>query len=126
MIIKVKNTTFLMLNPNYFNMKARLSRLPTERLRESLTKGNLWLYILTIMKEGEVYAYELDNIIEQRFGFKPNKIMLYLVLYKLENNGFVKSSFKERRKYYKITKKGEKELDKGKLLIESILTMLRR
>ncbi|MCD6227256.1 PadR family transcriptional regulator [Candidatus Micrarchaeota archaeon] len=98
---------------------------PSDRLRDSLTKGNLWLYILTLMKKNEVYGYELNDKIEKEFKFKPQKIMMYLVLYKLENSGLVKSVFKERRKYYKITEKGKQELKKGKKILKEIVKQLK-
>ena len=53
--------------------------LPSERLESALTTGNLWLYILTLMKSGEVYAYELNTKIMKKFGFMPEKIMMYMM-----------------------------------------------
>lgn len=58
-----------------------------------------------------MYAYALDQQIEKGFFFKPNKIMVYVVLYKLEGEGLIQSEFKERRKYYTITKKGTQTLE---------------
>ena len=95
--------------------------LPSERLESALTTGNLWLYILTLMKSGEVYAYELNTKIMKKFGFLPEKIMMYIVLYKLEDAGLVKSHYNKRRKYYKITVKGRNELKKGKRILNKIL-----
>ena len=86
-----------------------------------ITQGNLWPYVLSIIKkDGKVYAYQLDSIIEKRFGFLPGKVMLYLVLYSLEESGMVKSSFVERRKYYTITDKGKTELKKFKNLLARV------
>ncbi|MFH0736969.1 MAG: helix-turn-helix transcriptional regulator [Candidatus Micrarchaeota archaeon] len=84
---------------------------PIKRLRHLLTSGNLWLYILSLIKrDGELYAYALDEQIEKEFMFRPNKVMIYIVLYRLEAEGLIASRFQERRKYYKITKKGEEAL----------------
>lgn len=82
---------------------------PVARLKHLLTYGNLWLYILSLIKEhGKLYAYTLDTTIENEFFFKPNRIMLYVVLYKLEDEGIIQAKQKkdERRKYYSLTKKG--------------------
>jgi DNA-binding PadR family transcriptional regulator len=85
---------------------------PIRRLRNLLTSGNLWLYLLSIMqKDGELYAYGLDERIERDFKFRPNRIMVYVVLYRLEAEGLISSKFKERRKYYRLTKDGEQALD---------------
>ena len=84
---------------------------PIKRLRHLLTSGNLWLYILSLIKrDGELYAYALDEQIEKGFMFRPNKVMIYIVLYKLEAEGLIASRFQERRKYYKLTKKGGEAL----------------
>ncbi len=90
---------------------------PAARLKHLLTYGNLWLYILSLIKEHkEVYAYTLGDMVEQEFFFKPNRIMLYIVIYKLEDEGIIKAKQKnkERRKYYEITKKGNEILNFAK------------
>lgn len=88
---------------------------PVKRLKHLLTYGNLWIYMLSLVrKNGRVYAYALDEQIEKRFGFRPNKVMVYIVLYKLENEQLISSEFKERRKYYRITTAGEMTLTAAK------------
>jgi len=99
--------------------------LPIERLQKSNTTENLWIYILTLLKEREIYAWELQKMIENKFGFKPGRITSYRVLYRLEKEGFVKSQMKERRRIYKITKKGEEELNKAKDFYQKILNTLK-
>jgi len=84
---------------------------PIKRLQRLLTTGNLWLYILSLIKsEKKLYAYSLDAQIEERFSFKPNKIMVYVVLYRLENEGLICSEFDKRRKYYTLSPKGTETL----------------
>jgi len=88
---------------------------PIKRLKNLLTFGNLWLYILSLIKKGKrAYAYNLDSEIEKEFFFKPSRVMVYIVLYKLENEGLIKSEFEERRKYYSMTKKGNETLKTAK------------
>ncbi len=85
---------------------------PVKRLKRLLTSGNLWLYILSLLgSSGRLYAYELDSRIDQEFLFRPNKVMIYMVLYKLEKEGLISSEFQERRKYYTITPKGSEALE---------------
>jgi len=84
---------------------------PIKRLRRLLTSGNLWLYLLSLINsEGKLYAYNLDEQIEKRFSFKPDKIMVYIVLYRLENEGLISSETHERRKYYTLSAKGKESL----------------
>jgi DNA-binding PadR family transcriptional regulator len=99
--------------------------LPFERLQQSNTKENLWLYILSLLKEREIYAWEIPKIIEEKFSFRPGRITPYRVLYRLEKDGFVKSVMETRRRTYKITDKGEKELKKAKIFYKTILKWLK-
>jgi DNA-binding PadR family transcriptional regulator len=97
------------------NLEAILKTKPIKRLKNLLTSGNLWLYILSLIKrDGKLYAYNLDSEIEKEFFFKPSKVMTYVVLYKLEDEKLIKSVFVKRRKYYSLTKKGEETLKSAK------------
>jgi DNA-binding PadR family transcriptional regulator len=60
-----------------------------------------------------MYAYEIRDEIYRKFGFKPARITSYVVLYRLEKEGFVNSYWKGDRKYYSINLKGKKLLDEG-------------
>ncbi len=88
---------------------------PIKRLKKLLTTGSLWLYLLSLIKEqGRLHAYALDSAIEKEFSFRPNKVMVYIVLYKLESEGLISSEFEARRKYYALTAKGEEALSLAK------------
>ena len=94
------------------------------RLRSSLTTGNMWLHILSLLKRKRLYAYTLRKEMEQYAGFSHGLIMNYLVLYKLEASGLIKSKFAGRRKYYSITTKGRRELEKAKKYLRQIAARL--
>ncbi len=104
---------------------------PMERLREKLTKEVLWLYILSLLKERPMYAYELKSKIREKFGFEPATVSSYVVLYKLEKEGYVTSRWQESetgkpsRKYYELTEKGRKLLEEGIKFIEDTLEKLK-
>jgi DNA-binding PadR family transcriptional regulator len=88
---------------------------PVKRLRRLLTSENLWLYVLSLLRRRKkLYAYELDGRIESEFGFRPDKIMIYIVLYRLEAEGLISSEFLERRKYYALAKKGRNALESAR------------
>lgn len=99
--------------------------LPLERLKKSNTKENLWIYILSLLREKEVYGWEILELIKKRFNFKPGRITPYRVLYRLERNGLVKSKMNQRRRMYKITKKGGEELKRAKEFYKEILKKLK-
>jgi len=102
----------------------RIIMLPFERLRKSNTKENLWIYILSLLKERGLYGWEIRSLIEKNFNFRPGLITPYRVLYRLQADGFVKSELKERRRIYKITRKGEEELKKAKNFYREILNKI--
>ncbi len=93
---------------------------PLSRLEYSLTHGNIWLSILSLMKSGKVYAYVLPEAIKKKFGFSPSKLMAYFVLYKLEDEKLISSAFEGRRKYYAITAKGKSALSMAKARLRSL------
>lgn len=101
--------------------------LPFERLQKSNTINNLWCYILVLLKERELYGYEIPKLIKEKFNFRPGKITPYRVLYRLENEGFVKSEIKnkERKKFYRITEKGENEIKKTEKFYKTMLEIIK-
>lgn len=74
-----------------------------------------------MLKKDSHYAWDLHTLIEEEFGFKPGNITPYRVLYRLEEQGFVKSVVDDRRRVYKITAMGEKEFEKVKDFYSHIL-----
>ncbi len=102
--------------------------MPSKRLKEKLTKENLWLYILSLLKEREMYGYELREAVQKKFGFKPGNVTAYRVLYSLKRKGLVsiveKAAEGRERKYYAVTKSGSDELDAGKAMLREVLEKL--
>ncbi|MFX0079829.1 MAG: PadR family transcriptional regulator [Candidatus Hermodarchaeota archaeon] len=91
------------------------SQHPTKamkRLISRTTRDNLWLYVLTLLKERDYFAYELRGAIQERFGVEMASVTAYVLLYKLRRDGLVQLSEERRegkrptRKYYKITDLG--------------------
>jgi len=91
--------------------------MPLRRLELKTRKENLWLYILTLLKEKPRYAYELQKEIKDAFGFRVGRITSYMVLYKLEKKKLASSKWVKKagrqRKYYTITPAGKKTLRDG-------------
>lgn len=90
---------------------------PVARLSDSLSHGNLWLSILSLARKSPVYAYALPELMRKRYGFTPSRIMIYLVLYKLEAEGMLSSFESKKRKYYKLAASGHKCLREGKKIL---------
>ncbi len=83
---------------------------PISRLEEKVRKENLWIYILTLLEKKELYAFEIRDIINRRFGFWIGNVTAYKVLYLLETGGYVSSSLRHNKRYYKITPAGKSQL----------------
>mgnify|MGYP002398902503 CR=1 FL=1 len=91
------------------------------RLKHTLTKENLWLYIFSVLKtKGKVYAYGLGSELERKFGWRHGLITSYVVLYRLEAEGLISSEYESRRKYYRLTPKGRKALAGAKSYMKSL------
>jgi len=96
-------------------------RTPSQRFEASITKDNLWIYILMLLKKKELYAYELNEKIKKQFGFSPGNVTAYIVLQRLKGDGYVRASSRRKeggplRHYYGITEKGITELKKARVI----------
>ncbi len=102
---------------------------PFERFKKSITNDNLWIYILTMLEEEKLYAYEINDKIEGKFGFSPGNITAYIVLKRLQLDDYVKMVEKKKsggpeRKYYEITRKGKNELRKAQVFYRTIKNVM--
>ncbi len=89
--------------------------------------------ILAIVANGEIYGYQIiQSVIEISGGtLEWSEGMLYPVLHRLEKENFIQSQWKisengRRRKYYKLTESGKKELDKERKQWLSVHKVLSR
>ncbi|MHA1222009.1 MAG: PadR family transcriptional regulator [Candidatus Heimdallarchaeaceae archaeon] len=116
--------------PNEISVKEIRSSKAFQRLEKNFTIDLLWIWVLRLLKEGPKYAYELKQEIQNRFGFSPATVTNYTILYLLEKEGIVKKTDKhdadERidRKYYIITKFGEKLMEEAQKYLNETLAML--
>jgi len=94
------------------------------RLRRTLTKENLWLYVLSILVRKRVHAYGMGEEMERAFRWKHGLITTYVVLYRLEAEGLISSEYEARRKYYRITRKGKTALADAKKLLRRLASSL--
>jgi PadR family transcriptional regulator PadR len=104
-----------------------------ERLVEKLTKENLWLYILTMLKNGPMYGYEIARRLKTDFNIPIATITAYVVLYKMEREGLVErvehaeaagGKVNIRKVYYRQTDKGRDTLEKGVEYLKNRLQLL--
>ncbi|WP_254052708.1 PadR family transcriptional regulator [Bacillus sp. V59.32b] len=86
--------------------------------KTELLKGTTEMILLSLLKENDMYGYELTELLRQVSNdyLQLKEGTLYPALKKLEEKELVKSYWKDsfegpRRKYYYITKSGFQELE---------------
>lgn len=81
-----------------------------------MLKGILDGCLLAIIKEGEIYGYELAARLES-YGFQSfSEGTIYPLLLRMQKEGLVSATLRKstagpKRKYYTLTDKGEQELE---------------
>ena len=97
-------------------MKEESKRNPLNNFEAQFKKATLQLLILSILSDGEMYAYEIAQTILEKSNGKYKAPLLYTSISKLEESGFVSESKKETvanrmRVYYRITDSGRAYLN---------------
>ncbi len=86
---------------------------------KELVKGSTAMLVLSVMQKGDLYGYqiikELETVSEK--AFVMNEGTLYPILHALEKEKYLESYWEEtlsarKRKYYRLTDRGRKELAK--------------
>lgn len=101
---------------------------------KSLNGASIAAVILSILRNGDSYGYDIINQVRQRSGDKIEwkAGSLYPVMHRMQANGWIEDYWHEpegerRRRYYRITPKGVKALDKERqkwMLFHTLLTDL--
>lgn len=91
-----------------------------EHLKESLTRSNLWIYILATLESGPASPGEIKKKVQSRYGFSPAKITFYTVLYKLRKEGLVARASRAFRSAYELTSAGRAELSRAGELLDEV------
>jgi len=102
------------------------------RLVSKLTKENLWMFILSMLNERPMYGYEVATQLRGRYGVKVATITVYVVLYRMSNEGLVKrlvdkdSRLGLRKVFYQATEKGLDTYREGLKFIEQTYKLLKK
>jgi len=86
--------------------------------RSEVLKGTLDMLILKIVALGPIHGYAISQRIQQisKEFFQVQQGSLYPALHRLENRGWLDAEWREassgrEAKFYKLTKKGRKQLE---------------
>ena len=121
-IAKERPTAVTFLN----STTARRTQMAYARLKDSITKGNLWLYILSELETGGASPRELREHVKEEFGVSAAAITFYSVLYRLQREGLVKKSSGQFRSSYEVTAKGREELERARKLLRELGARIER
>lgn len=86
---------------------------------KEIMKGSIDILLLSLMNKRDMYGYEMVKELKESSEelYSMSEGTLYPALKRLETKNFLESYWEEsvtgaRRKYYRITKGGTKELDR--------------
>lgn len=101
---------------------------------KSLVSGSTAMLLLKLLSDRDMYGYEMIETLRERSGnvFELKAGTLYPLLHNLEESGYLtayeKSVAGKTRKYYSITKSGEKTLrqktEEWKVYSEAVVNVL--
>lgn len=81
--------------------------------RSQLVRGATPMLVLAVLRDQELYGYQIAHEIRERSGgaFAPSEGSLYPALHRLEADGALTAIWRDsdrgpRRRYYQITKEG--------------------
>ena len=92
-----------------------------DRLKDKVQKENLWFFILLLLSSSDRYGYELRGLINDKFGFWSGNVTAYRVLYDLEKAKLVRAEKQDRRRYYRITESGRREVEAAQSFLEDLI-----
>jgi len=95
-----------------------------KRLKEKLTKENLWLYIIKELSQKPMYAYQVKVALREKYGIRVATVTVYTVLYRMEREGLIVKSKVNEDKVYMPTEKGLDQLKKGLAFLEELIKRL--
>lgn len=88
------------------------------KIEKSLLSGSTPLLVLSLLKDADMYGYEMADTLARRSDdtFELKEGTLYPLLHTLEKNKLVSSYTKEgpggrERKYYHLTDEGRRQLE---------------
>lgn len=86
-------------------------------IKDNFKKGSVEMLLLKILADGDLYGYEMTQIIVERGGgyIKVPEGSLYPTLYKLQDKGYISAQERlvgkrMKRIYYHLEESGEKYL----------------
>ena len=97
-------------------------------MQERIIKDFMDVTIMNELRKSPMSGYDVISYVNAKFNFLVSSGTVYSLLYSLERNGLVEGAWKERKRTYRLTDKGEVTIsailgaqEKIKAFISSIL-----
>jgi PadR family transcriptional regulator PadR len=102
-----------------------------EKWQSQVKKGTLSFIVLLVLKEKELYGYELIEKIKGLTAIEISEGTLYPLMNRLKTDALLESKWVEQetgipRKYYFLTQSGEKTLEEMKKQWEDLQITIRK
>jgi DNA-binding PadR family transcriptional regulator len=94
-----------------------------KRLKDKLTKENLWLYIVKELAEEPMYAYRVKVVLREKYDINVATVTVYTVLYRMEREGLI-TKVKGGDTTYKATERGLEQLSKAIAFMKKVVQLL--
>jgi len=94
-----------------------------KRLKDKLTKENLWLYIVRELAEKPMYAYKVKVVLREKYNINVATVTVYTVLYRMEREGLI-TKVRGDDTTYRATEKGLEQLSRALALMKEIIRSL--
>lgn len=69
------------------------------------------ILILTEMRKGSLSGYDVIGLVHRKFGVLMSSGTVYSLLYSLERDGWIKGTWKNRKRVYELTEKTEENIE---------------
>ena len=79
-------------------------------MQERIIKAFMDVIIMTELREIPLSGYDVISYINAKFNFLVSSGTVYSLLYSLERNNLVEGVWKERKRTYRLTEKGERTI----------------
>ena len=94
-----------------------------KRLKDKLTKENLWLYIVRELADEPMYAYKVKVVLREKYNINVATVTVYTVLYRMEREGLI-MKVRGDDVTYRTTEKGLEQLSKALAFMKEIVQLL--
>lgn len=94
-----------------------------KRLRDKLTKENLWIYIVKELAQEPTYAYKVKVLLKEKYNINVATVTAYTVLYRMEREGLI-TKVKDDVKVYRATERDVEQYRKAIVFLKEILGKL--